>query len=80
MNASDLSGGSWLGCCRAVQLVIYLVMNWLKFPRWIHGWVSPSVGGLNAIVFGSIRWSFGRLVCLIVLIKLVVVVGCCVKQ
>jgi len=38
----------------ALQLVSGVVM--LKFPRWIHGWVSLSVGGLESIVFGSIRW------------------------
>ena len=37
-------------------LLLLMMMNWLKFPRWIPGWVSLYVGGRESLVFGSIRW------------------------
>ena len=30
--------------------------NWLKFPIWIHAWVSFVVDGVTSIVLRSIPW------------------------
>ena len=35
-------------------------MNCLKFLRWIHGWVSLSVGGLESICWDPSDCVFGR--------------------